>query len=398
MKKIVSLLLVAVMLCGMAVATPVAAETELTVFDTQIQTSAIEAGDSLAFCLTMNAPGVDVKNHYMFDPSNATVQHNGEAVKLERVGVVLTLDPTIGEDLDSLVVGTEGVTDVNIEKLFHLEKENGLCRFAVRVINIPAEYLGMNIYIRPYYVIDGGESVYTDLTKNSSVLKTLHPVVMPEVGTDVDVVNKLGRVVLSRSDVSYTTDENGKVVKTANLSIENITANIKTGENDWVEYTGYNELGEVIATEQLTIGSIAAGAEQSYAVTLPEDTTKVELTGSSITYEPDVILPAIGSDIDVTNKKNRIRVSDASATFNEDGSIHVSLTFTNYTTNWITEEDNYIKYRYYKGGTAKGTKTLYIGVIDTKKNKSKTFEFDVPYYTTEVKITSSKIVYWTEWA
>lgn len=398
MKKIISLLLVMVMLCGMAVATPIAAETEITVFDTQIQTSAIEAGDSLAFCLTMNAPGVDVKNHYMFDPSNATVQHNGEAVPLERVGVVLTLDPAIGEDLDSLVVGTEGVVDVNVEKLFHLEKENGICRFAVRVVNIPEEYLGTNIYMRPYYVINDGEHVYTDLTKNSSVLKTLYPVEMPAVGTDVDVVNKLGRVVLSQADVSYATDDDGKVVKTANLSIENTTANIKTGENDWVEYTCYNELGEVIATEQLTIGTIAAGEEQSYAVILPEDTAKVELTDSSVTYAPDVILPAIGSDIDVTGKKNRIRVSAASATFNEDGSIHVSLTFTNYTTNWITEETNYIKYGYYKGSTRKGTATLYIGVIDTKKNKTKTFEFDVPSYTTQVKITSSKIVYWTEWA
>lgn len=397
MKKIISLLLAAVMLCGMAAVTPVAAES-VTVFDSEIQTSAIEAGDSLAFCITMNAPGVDVKNHYYFDPTNATVQHNGATAKLVRVGVALTLDPAIGTDLDSMKVGTAGVTDVNVEKLYHLEKENGLCRFAVRVINIPAEYLGANIYIRPYYVIEGSdEPVYVDLTKNSSVLKTLYPVEMPEAGIDVDKANA-DHLVLSQAGVSYSTDADGKVVKTANLSIENVTANKKSGENDWVEYTCYNEIGEVIATEPLTIGTIAAGTEESYNVTLPEGTAKVELTDSSVSYTPDVILPAIGSDIDVTKKKNRIRVSAADATFNEDGSIHVSLTFTNYTSNWITEETNYIKYSYYKDSTRKGTQTLYIGVIDTKKNKSKTFEFDVPSYTTKVAITSSTIVYWTEWA
>ena len=109
-------------------------------------------------------------------------------------------------------------------------------------------------------------------------------------------------------------------------------------------------------------------------------------------------MPAIGSDIDVTKKKNRIRVSAAEASFNEDGTIHVKWTFKNYTSNWITEETDYIKYGYYKDGTRKGLATLYIGVIDTKKNPVKTFEFDVPAYTTEVRITSSKIVYWTEWA
>ena len=111
-----------------------------------------------------------------------------------------------------------------------------------------------------------------------------------------------------------------------------------------------------------------------------------------------MLLPAIGSDIDVTKQKNRIRVSAAEASFNEDGTIHVKWTFKNYTSNWITEETDYVKYTYYKDNTGKGTKTLYIGVIDTKKNPVKTFEFDVPAYTTEVRITSSKIVYWTEWA
>ena len=395
MKKIISLLLALVMLCGMAVVTPVAAES-VTVFDSDILTSATEEGNSLAFGFTLYAAGVEVKNHYFFDPTNATVQHNGEAVKLESVGVVLTLNADIGKDMDKLVVGTAGVQDVNIEKLYHLEKENGLCRFAVRVIEIHEDYHGTDIYVRPYYVINNGERVYADLTKCSSVYKALYPVEMPAVGTKVDVANK-DHLVLSQSYVTYTADADGKVVKTANLSIENVTANKKTCEGSWVEITYYKENEEVAGTDQLPLGVIGVDEEQNYSVTLPEDAIWVRLTDSSITYDPDVILPAIGSDIDVTKKKNRIRVSAADATWNADGTIHVSLTFKNYTSNWITEETDYIKYTYYKDGTSKGTKTLYIGVIDTKKNPSKTFEFDVPAYTTKVKITSSKIVYWTEW-
>lgn len=115
-----------------------------------------------------------------------------------------------------------------------------------------------------------------------------------------------------------------------------------------------------------------------------------------------VVLPAIGTDIDVTKKKNRIRVSAATIVDRT-----VSLTFQNYTTNWITEETDYVRYSCYDAdgtildadpkSTAKYG-TIYIGCIDTKKNKIKTFTFDVPDDTAEVRLTSSKIVYWTEWS
>ena len=107
-----------------------------------------------------------------------------------------------------------------------------------------------------------------------------------------------------------------------------------------------------------------------------------------------VVLPAIGTDIDVTKKKNRIRVSAATIVDRT-----VTLTFKNYTTNWITEETDYVKWTAYDAaGKALKTDTIYIGCIDTKKNKEKSFTFDVPDATAQVKLTSSKIVYWTEWA
>lgn len=107
-----------------------------------------------------------------------------------------------------------------------------------------------------------------------------------------------------------------------------------------------------------------------------------------------VELPAIGSDIDVTKQRNRIRVSAATI---EDRT--VSLTFQNYTTNWITEETDSVKWTAYDAaGKSIKTGTIYIGCIDTKKNKIKTFTFDVPDATAKVAITSSNITYWTEWA
>lgn len=111
-------------------------------------------------------------------------------------------------------------------------------------------------------------------------------------------------------------------------------------------------------------------------------------------YVDTTVLPAIGSDIDVEKQKDRIRVAAAS----REGDT-VSLTFRNYTNNWITEETNYVKYTCYDAeGNALKNDTIYIGCIDTKKNKVKTFTFEVPTETVLVQITSSKIVYWTEWS
>ena len=110
--------------------------------------------------------------------------------------------------------------------------------------------------------------------------------------------------------------------------------------------------------------------------------------------QPAVELPAIGTDIDVTKKKNRIRVFKAEIVDRT-----VSLTFQNYTTNWITEETDYVKWTAYDAaGKSLKTGTIYIGCIDTKKNKIKTYTFEVPDDTAEVRLTSSKITYWTEWA
>lgn len=110
--------------------------------------------------------------------------------------------------------------------------------------------------------------------------------------------------------------------------------------------------------------------------------------------QPAVELPDIGTDIDVKNQKKRICVSAATIVDRT-----VTLTFQNYTTNWITEETDWVQYTAYDAdGNKLETDKIYIGCIDTKKYKVKSFTFDVPDNTAEVKLTDSKIVYWTEWS
>ena len=129
-------------------------------------------------------------------------------------------------------------------------------------------------------------------------------------------------------------------------------------------------------------------------------TTTVTTTKPTEPVGPYIVLPEVGFDIDVVKQKDRIRVSAVAAWSNEDGSIGVSLTFKNYSSNWITEETDYVEYTCYdKNGNVvqKATKIM-LGVIDTKNHSVKEFVFDVPANTAEVRITNSKIVYWTEWS
>ena len=132
----------------------------------------------------------------------------------------------------------------------------------------------------------------------------------------------------------------------------------------------------------------------------PTTTTSTTVVTKPTVAQPGVVLPAIGSDIDVVKQKNRIRVSAASAVSNADGTIAVSLTFKNYSSNWITEETDWVEYTCYDkdGKVVQAATKIAIGCIDTKRHPVKTFTFDVPAATAEVRLTGSKIVYWTEWS
>lgn len=296
MKKVISLALALVMLLGMSVV--VSAEETVVMAPTVYHSIAEseENGYSLAFLLTMYGQGLAVKDLNVFDNSNATVAHNGQQVKLVKMGVVVTLNGDLVANPDQWVIGAASTLNVEAIRLFDLRSDH--CRFAVRITNIPAASRDANIYVRPYYIIEQDgvqETVYVDSTDAASYLGI------------------------------------------------------------W-----------------------------SY-------------------YEDEVELPAIGTDIDVKNKKGRIEVSAASYTYQldetgENVEIGVSLTVLNTNKTWITTETDWVRYTYYdREGAALGTGTIYIGSLDTKSNKSKTYTFVVPYGTAEVALTNSKIEYWTEW-
>ena len=221
----------------------------------------------------------------------------------------------------------------------------------------------------------------------------------PELNAAIPTLDdKLAIIGASATYVAYETTNYAEAFKVS-LALENESANAKTSEGDTILCTFKDAEGNVLGNGTVAVGVIKAGeSKEDVELYVPVGTAIIEATQFNLNYVPDIIMPAIGSDIDVTKKKNRIRISATEASFNEDGTIHVKWTFKNYTSNWITEETDYIKYGYYKNGTRKGLVTLYIGVIDTKKHPVKTFEFDVPAYTTELRITSSTITYWTEWS
>ena len=158
-------------------------------------------------------------------------------------------------------------------------------------------------------------------------------------------------------------------------------------------------LQQYLAGWDVTVDQIAADIDSDGDVNM-QDLALLQQYLAAWEVPVNITLPEIGSDIDVTKKKDRIRVSEASATIVQGGDITVSLTFRNYHNRYITEETNWVEYTCYgeDGSVVQTATKIYIGCIDTKNYKVKTFTFKVPANTAEVKLTKSNIVYWTEWA
>ena len=294
------------------------------------------------------------------------------------------------------------ILDINAAKLCYVEEDS--CSFAVRIIRLPDEVKGFAIAARPYVVLKNGDEEITlygndDIATYNQVLYGEE--IEPTPVWNADVPKPDDKLEISVDNAEYVAYEttNYKEAFKITATLENVSANAKTSEGDTITYVCKDAEGNELGNITVVVNEIAAGDTlENVEFYAPVGTATIEAAELNLNYVPDIIMPDIGSDIDVSKKKNRIRISAAEASFNEDGTIHVKWTFKNYTSNWITEETDYIKYAYYKGNTRKGLVTLYIGVIDTKKHPSKTFEFDVPAYTTKVAITSSVITYWTEWS
>ena len=407
-KRALAFLLVVALLACVPVAT--SAETDATVIDeTVLHSITVEqdTGKGLAFRIKMNMKGAGVNNFNEFINTDATVTLNNEVYSVVKMGAVMTNQPVHIAALDDLTL-----SDVNAERktidvparYLCAYPEATYCEFAVRITTLPEGVLGHAIGCRPYIVIEK-DGVQTTIYGKGDI-STYNEVYYTHNEAETPVLDVTGmgnvdeKIVATAGSAAYVPYETENYIEAfeVNLTLQNVTANAKTSVGDYVEYTCKDADGNVLGAKLVWIDELKHGESKDVKFYAPVGTATIEAGVKELNYVPDIIMPEIGSDIDVTKKKNRIRVSAAEASFNEDGTIHVKWTFKNYTSNWITEETDYIKYGYYKDGTRKGLATLYIGVIDTKKNPVKTFEFDVPAYTTEVRITSSKIVYWTEWA
>ena len=288
MKKIVSLVLIMSMLLSVVMAMPVSADTA--VFDSTIRAQTNEEGTSVAFLLEVNATGVDVVNGNILDASKAMVEHNGQRVKLKKIGVLATAIASVGQNLNQMVVGNPNVLDMNITRLYHLEKD--FCRFAVRITGLSEQQRGIKIYIRPYYVVEvnGVEEIgYHNATQNTSVWEKQYPITLPELNSGIDVSKtdekRRNRIRVDAASVSYRAEE-GDVIPTINLTFRNTDRTYITEENSWVEYTCYDGNNKSIKTGKIYIGAIDTKENKvkSFSFDVPLATCSVALTRSYITY------------------------------------------------------------------------------------------------------------------
>ena len=363
-------------------------------------------GNGLAFLFTMNIRGASANSLNEFVADNAIVEVGDATYSVVKMGAVLTNRADYAAAMDTLTLETvNGGTIIDIPAQYLCAYTDTTCSYAVRIIHIPAQAKGFAVACRPYIVLadeNGNETTVYGGGDISTFYEVYYRNNVEEIPvldvTPSGVEGKLAVTASSTEYVAWAAPDYKETFRVA-VTLENVLANGSTADGDWVEYTCYDADGNALATERVTVGALTPGASVSAAFYAPMATASIEATASNLSYAPAIVLPAIGSDIDVVKQKNRIRVSATSAAFNADGTIAVSLTFKNRTSNWITEETDYVVYTCYDAdGNSLGTGTIYIGCIDTKKHPEKTFNFNVPANTAEVKITNSKIVYWTEWS
>ena len=407
LKRILSCLLVVAMLASMAVVVS-AEETDVAIMEEEILNSITQEADTgkgLAFRIKMNIQGAKMDAWNRFINTDATAIVNGEVYQVIEMGAVMANQAEKLAEMDNLTlddVENEHVLKIPVKYLCAVP-EADYCEYAVRIINLPDAALGRAIGCRPYIVLekDGVQSTIYGDSDIATFNSTYYANALEETPVLTAGAPALdSRLNITAATAEYVAYDPATYVEAfkVNATLSNVSTNAKTSVGDTIVCTFKDADGNALGTTTLAVNELLKGEDMEVEFYAPIGTATIVASELNLNYVPDIIMPAIGSDIDVTKKKNRIRVSATEASFNEDGSIHVKWTFKNYTSNWITEETDYVKYAYYKDGTRKGIATLYIGVIDTKKNPVKTFEFDVPAYTTELRITSSKIVYWTEWA
>lgn len=409
-KKVLAILMALALLAAIPV-TAVSAEIDASVVIAEevLHSITVEetTGNGLAFLFTMNMTGATANSLNEFVADNAAVEVGGTTYSVVKMGAVLTNQPAYAANIETLTLESVNAgTIIDIPARYLFDYSETTCSFAVRVIKMPAQVKGYAVACRPYIVLadEGGNrtTVYGDgnvttfyevYYRNNEEETPVLDVTLP------DVDDKLAVTASSAAYIAYAPTTYREAFK-VNLTLQNTSANAATSVGDSVEYICKDAAGNVLGTNVVSIGALNPGESKSAEFYAPVDTAAIEIGTKAVNYVPAIALPAIGSDIDVVKKKNRILVSEATAAFNGDGTIAVTLTFQNTTKNWITEETDWVEYTCYdaQGNVVKSATKIHIGSIDTKKHPSKTFAFNVPAGTAEVKLTNCKIVYWTEWS
>lgn len=187
---------------------------------------------------------------------------------------------------------------------------------------------------------------------------------------------------------------------TTTTTTETTTAYVPGGSTVPIGTKPTTTVPTTTTTTTAVAGDPTGSGTSATTTTTTTTTTATTTTATAPTEEPLYIaLPAVGTDIDVAKQKDRIHISETAAWWNDDGTVGVALTVKNNSKNWITEETDWVQYTCYDAdGKVLKTDRIMLGSIDTKKHAIKTFEIAVPANTAEVRLTDSKIVYWTEWA
>lgn len=145
-----------------------------------------------------------------------------------------------------------------------------------------------------------------------------------------------------------------------------------------------------------TFGSGTTADNGTTTTTTTTTTAPTTTTTVPPTKVEEVILPAVGTDVDVVKMKGRIRISDIKL----EKSV-LTITIKNESDNWITQETDWVKYTCYdKDGKALSGEGeffgyIYLGCLEC--GDSITSTVTLPAGTVKVEITDCEIVYWTPW-
>jgi len=188
-----------------------------------------------------------------------------------------------------------------------------------------------------------------------------------------------------------TTPASGKESTTSGTKKPTGTETSKPADNvvDWDKFFGAD------TTTKKPDGSATKKPTETKKPTTTEPTTTTTLKPTTI---DKVSLPAVGSDVD---GKGRIAVSKVELSKGV-MTLKIRNNTDKQTQKWITEETNYVTYACYDkdGKELKGKDELfgyfYIGCLEVGQEVE--FKVTLPAGTAEVRLTGSKIVYWTPWS